>query len=229
MLTGQQFGKYEIKSRSAKAGWARFIPPATRELEPRNVAIKLLPRNFDDDDRRSPFPSRGPRRLRPQSPEYLTIYEIGENEHGSFLATEFIEGRTLREVIQNESISLPRVLRIIEQAANALVAAHAAGIVHRDIKPENIMVRRDSIVKVVDFGLAKPNEEIITVGRREQPDRAWNRNGQCALHVARAGTRAGGRWTDGHLEPWRRALRNADRLSAVRRRIDRRHARRGHL
>jgi serine/threonine protein kinase len=129
----------------------------------RSVAIKLLPTELTtDEDRRSRFRQEARVISALNHPNIITIYEIGENEHGSFLATEYIEGRTLREVIKRESLTLPRILRIVEQAANALVAAHAAHIVHRDIKPENIMVRSDAIVKVLDFGLAKPNEQIIT-------------------------------------------------------------------
>lgn len=124
----------------------------------REVAIKLLPHEFTDDhERKDRFRQEARTVSALNHPNIITIYEIGENEHGSFLATEYIEGRTLRELIKLETLSLTRILRIIEQVANALVAAHQAKIVHRDIKPDNIMVRRDSIVKVLDFGLAKPS------------------------------------------------------------------------
>jgi Tol biopolymer transport system component/predicted Ser/Thr protein kinase len=124
----------------------------------REVAIKLLPHEFTDDaERKSRFRQEARTVSALNHPNIITIYEIGENEHGSFLATEFIEGRTLRELIKSETLSLTRILRIVEQVAHALSAAHQANIVHRDIKPDNIMVRRDSIVKVLDFGLAKPS------------------------------------------------------------------------
>jgi serine/threonine protein kinase len=129
----------------------------------RDVAIKLLPHEFtDDDDRKNRFRQEARTVSALNHPNIITIYEIGENEHGSFLATEYVEGRTLRELIKSETLSLTRILRIIEQVANALVAAHQAKIVHRDIKPDNIMVRRDSIVKVLDFGLAKPSGGVGT-------------------------------------------------------------------
>jgi serine/threonine protein kinase len=128
----------------------------------RNVAIKILPTEFTTDpDRKVRFRQEARVVSALNHPNIITIYEIGEDEHGSFLATEFVDGRTLREVIRNESLTLLRSLRIVEQTANALVAAHAAGIVHRDIKPENIMLRRDSIVKVLDFGLAKQSENLF--------------------------------------------------------------------
>ena len=161
MLTGQQLGKYEIRSKIGEGGMGEVYSAHDSELG-RSVAIKFLPSEFTTDpDRRGRFRQEARVVSALNHPNILTIYEIGEDENGSFLATEFIDGRTLREVIKQESITLPRILRIVEQAANALVAAHAADIVHRDIKPENIMVRRDSIVKVLDFGLAKPNEQTM--------------------------------------------------------------------
>src|SRR6476620_6832921 len=161
MLAGQKIGRYEIHAKLGEGGMGQVFTALDSELG-RNVAIKLLPGEFTEDpDRRSRFKQEARVISAINHPNIITIYEIGENEHGSFLATEYVEGRTLREVIKSESLTLPRILHLIEQAANALVAAHAAKIIHRDIKPENIMVRRDSIVKVLDFGLAKPNEAVI--------------------------------------------------------------------
>jgi len=162
MLTGQRFGRYEIRSKIGEGGMGEVYTAHDSELG-RNVAIKLLPGEFTQDpDRRSRFKQEARVISALNHPNIITIYEIGENEHGSFLATEYVDGRTLRDVIQGESLMLSRTLQLIEQAANALVAAHAARIIHRDIKPENIMVRRDSIVKVLDFGLAKPDETILS-------------------------------------------------------------------
>jgi serine/threonine protein kinase len=90
-------------------------------------------------------------------PNIITVYEIGRTEDSTFIATEFIEGVTLRHRMR-QRLKLTEVLDIATQIASALVAAHAAGIVHRDIKPDNIMVRTDGIVKVLDFGLAKLTE-----------------------------------------------------------------------
>src|SRR5512139_3478604 len=155
MYAGTQIGRYEIRSKIGEGGMGEVYSALDRELD-RNVAIKLLPYEFTADaDRRSRFRQEAKVVSALNHPNIITIYEIGENEHGSYLATELVEGRTLREVLKSESLTLPRILRIIEQAANALNAAHHAHIVHRDIKPENIMVRQDSIVKVLDFGLAK--------------------------------------------------------------------------
>src|SRR6185369_5920799 len=90
-------------------------------------------------------------------PNILTVYQIGREDDAIFIATEFVDGVTLRQHMR-KPLKLIEVLDIGTQIAAALVAAHAAGIVHRDIKPENIMVRKDGIVKVLDFGLAKLTE-----------------------------------------------------------------------
>ena len=164
MLAGQRFGRYEVHTKLGEGGMGEVYTALDSELG-RSVAIKLLPSEFTTDlDRRSRFRQEARVISALNHPNIITIYEIGENEFGSFLATEYVEGRTLRDVIKNESLTLSRILKIIEQAANALVAAHAAGIVHRDIKPENIMLRGDGIVKVLDFGLAKPKNPVIPLG-----------------------------------------------------------------
>ncbi len=163
MFAGTQFGRYEIRSKIGEGGMGEVYSAHDIELD-RDVAIKLLPNEFvADDDRRGRFKQEARVVSALNHPNILTIYEIGENEHGSFLATEFVEGKTLRLIMKSESLTLPRILKIVEQTANALVAAHAAHIVHRDIKPENIMVRSDAIVKVLDFGLAKPVIELGSV------------------------------------------------------------------
>ena len=92
-------------------------------------------------------------------PNILTIHEVGESEDFRFIATEFIDGQTIRELIANADLSVEEILDVAEQVAFALSAAHAAGIVHRDIKPENIMRRTDGLVKILDFGIAKLTEQ----------------------------------------------------------------------
>ncbi len=88
-------------------------------------------------------------------PNIAHIYEIGEAEGAHFIAMEFIDGKTLRDLIRGVSTSLPKLLRYLQHAAEGLAKAHAAGIVHRDLKPDNIMVTRDGHAKILDFGLAK--------------------------------------------------------------------------
>src|SRR5207247_1940027 len=91
-------------------------------------------------------------------PNILTIYEIDEIDSAQFIATEFIEGETLRARMRIVPLRPPEAIDVAIQVASALCAAHSVGIVHRDIKPDNIMLRRDGIVKVLDFGLAKLTE-----------------------------------------------------------------------
>ena len=127
----------------------------------RKVALKLLPARFTQDAERV---RRFQREARAASalnhPNIITIYDIGEHESTHYIATEYIEGQTLRDRIVAGPLSIAEVLDVAIGVANALVAAHAAGIIHRDIKPENIMLRPDGYVKVLDFGLAKLTEDI---------------------------------------------------------------------
>lgn len=160
MFEGQHFGRYEIRSKLGAGGMGEVYVAHDAELG-RDAAVKILPREFStDEERKSRFRQEARTVSSLNHPNIITIYETGENEQGSFLVTELVDGRTLREIIGRESISLVRVLHIAEQVATALIAAHSAHIVHRDIKPENIMLRRDGIVKVLDFGLAKPTLDL---------------------------------------------------------------------
>lgn len=126
----------------------------------RSVALKLLSDKFAFDEshlHRFAIEARAASSL--NHPNILTIYEVGEVEHIHFIATELVEGSTLRKRLKKERLNLSEALDISVQVAAALTAAHAVGIVHRDIKPENIMVRPDGFVKVLDFGLAKLAEK----------------------------------------------------------------------
>jgi serine/threonine protein kinase len=102
-------------------------------------------------------------------PNIVTIYEIGNSNTAHFIATEFVDGKTLRQLINEKPFTLNETLNVCIQVADALSGAHAAGIVHRDIKPENIMIRRDGYVKILDFGLAKLNEQQATDADLETP------------------------------------------------------------
>src|SRR5262245_49420417 len=122
----------------------------------RKVALKLLPSEFTNDaERVRRFVREAKAASATNHPNILTIYEIGQAEGLRFIATEFVDGVTLRQSLQSDGMSIARSLSVAIQVASALSAAHEAGIIHRDIKPENVMVRRDEIVKVLDFGLAK--------------------------------------------------------------------------
>ncbi len=126
----------------------------------RKIAVKVLTEDIaSDKDRLRRFEQEARAASALNHPNILTVFEFGFEKNVHFLATEFVEGETLRERISGGGLSISDALNIGEQTAFALSAAHAARIVHRDIKPENIMIRRDGIVKVLDFGLAKLTEK----------------------------------------------------------------------
>src|SRR5207253_9646885 len=125
----------------------------------RKVALKLLAEELTQNrDRLSRFDQEAYAASALNHPNILTIYEMGDEGGRHFIATEFIDGVTLRKRLAGAPMDLSEVLDVAIQIAGALEEAHAAGIVHRDIKPENIMIRRNGHVKVLDFGLAKLTE-----------------------------------------------------------------------
>ena len=125
----------------------------------RKVAIKLLPERYTQDpERLRRFGQEAQAASALNHPNIITIFEIGEAEGRHFIATEYIEGGTLRRRMSGAKLPIGEALDIASQVVSALTAAHAAGIVHRDIKPENIMIRPDGYVKILDFGLAKLTE-----------------------------------------------------------------------
>jgi eukaryotic-like serine/threonine-protein kinase len=138
------------------AGGMGEVYLAEDETLNRKVALKLLPVRFTRDEERV---RRFQREARAASalnhPNILTIYEIGHDDSVHYIATEYIEGETLRERLAKQRLNAGEVLDVAIGVGSALAAAHDAGIIHRDIKPENIMLRPDGYVKVLDFGLAK--------------------------------------------------------------------------
>ena len=154
-LANQRFGHYKILRQIGAGGMGEVYLAEDARLR-RKVALKILPETVAADAERL---SRFEREARAASalnhPNILTVYEFGAENGVHFLATELVEGETLRKKLNDGEIDFPDALDIAEQIVFALSAAHAAGIVHRDIKPENIMIRRDGIIKVLDFGIAK--------------------------------------------------------------------------
>jgi serine/threonine protein kinase len=152
---GREIGPYRIIEHLGTGGMAEVYLAEDTRLN-RLVALKLLPAYFASDNARlRRFQSEARAASALNHPNILTIHEVGEDDGVYFIATEFIDGQTIRELIRNEALSLEEILDNVEQVASALSIAHAAGIVHRDIKPENIMRRPDGLVKILDFGIAK--------------------------------------------------------------------------
>ena len=152
---GQQVGHYQILDLLGTGGMGE-VYLAQDTLLRRNIALKLLPADFTIDQKRvQRFQQEARAASALNHPNIITIHEISQFEGRNFIATEFIEGETLRQLIRQSKVSLGETLDITFQVVSALQAAHQAGIIHRDIKPENIMIRPDGYVKVLDFGLAK--------------------------------------------------------------------------
>src|SRR6266536_2113033 len=136
---GAKLGRYEIRSKIGEGGMGEVYRAQDTELD-RTVAIKILPENLASDQQRlQRFIQEAKAASALNHPHILTIYEIGTIGNSRFIATEFIDGETLRPHVK-ASTNVGEILEIGIQVAGALATAHAAGIVHRDIKPENIMV-----------------------------------------------------------------------------------------
>jgi eukaryotic-like serine/threonine-protein kinase len=156
---GQKIASYEIVSFISRGGMGEVYLAQDRRLS-RKVALKILPVSFTRDvDRLRRFEQEARAASALNHPNIITIYEILKANSTHVLATEFVEGETLRQRLSHTALNLNQSLQIAIQVADALAAAHQAGIVHRDIKPENIMLRPDGYVKVLDFGLAKLAEQ----------------------------------------------------------------------
>jgi serine/threonine protein kinase/Flp pilus assembly protein TadD len=158
IVIGEKIGHYKVQSSIGAGGMGEIYRASDTRLR-RDVAIKILPESLmKDASAIERFMREAYAASALNHPNILTIFDIGEHESTHFIATEFVEGETLRQRMQNSKFRLAEILDIAIQIANALVAAHEAGIIHRDIKPENVMIRRDGYVKVLDFGIAKLSE-----------------------------------------------------------------------
>ncbi|HET6977186.1 MAG TPA: protein kinase [Pyrinomonadaceae bacterium] len=155
---GATLARYRIIDKIGAGGMGEVYRAQDTELG-RPVALKFLTTDVSQQPSRlKRFIQEAKAASALNHPNILTVYEIGRVDDHTFIATEFVEGVTLRQHMRYQRLKLLEVLDIAIQISSALVAAHAAGIVHRDIKPENIMVRKDGIVKLLDFGLAKLTE-----------------------------------------------------------------------
>ena len=152
---GQTIGSFRILSQLGRGGMGEVYLAQDSKLG-RKVALKLLPEELtrrEDLVRRFALEAKAASGL--NHPNIVTVYEIGQTGSSEYIATEYIEGETLRQHFRRGRMSVREVLDVVIQMAGALAAAHAEGIIHRDIKPENVMLRPDGYVKILDFGLAK--------------------------------------------------------------------------
>jgi len=169
LSVGQKIGTFEVLSFISRGGMGEVYLAQDQRLN-RKVALKLLPASFTkDNDRLRRFAQEARAASALNHPNIITIYEIQELNSSHVIATEFVEGETLRQRMNRAPLSLSETLNISIQISDALSAAHKAGIIHRDIKPENVMLRPDGYVKVLDFGLAKLSEHPTASSPGEAP------------------------------------------------------------
>jgi serine/threonine protein kinase len=161
LLVGRTIGHYKLSERIGAGGMGEVYLAADLTAG-REAALKLLPTRFTGNtERLKRFKQEARAVVGLNQPNIVTVYEIGEDHSTHYIASELIEGETLRQRLMRGPIQLSEAVDVAIQAANALAAAHERGIVHRDIKPENIMLRPDGYVKVLDFGIAKLAEQEV--------------------------------------------------------------------
>src|SRR5881398_3424483 len=158
LAAGTKLGRYEIRSQIGEGGMGEVYLAQDTKLD-RKIALKILPAELAaNEDRMRRFVQEAKAAAALNHPHIAHIYEIGEHDGVNFIAMEFVDGFTLRQLIHEKQTDLPKLLRYLQHAAEGLAKAHAAGIIHRDLKPDNIMVTRDGHAKILDFGLAKLTE-----------------------------------------------------------------------
>ena len=186
LLVGQTIGHYKLSERIGTGGMGE-VYLATDMTAGRKAALKLLPVRFTGDaERLKRFQREARAVVGLNHPNILTVYEIGEHHSTHYIASELIEGETLRQRLMRGRIEVGEAVDVAIQVASALAAAHEAGIVHRDIKPENIMLRRDGYVKVLDFGIAKLAESAFAKPLRSprRPSAAATADGAGSMTLA---------------------------------------------
>jgi len=157
-LTGRQIGHYQILAPLGEGGMGIVYKARDQHLD-RFVAIKVLPPELvADHDRKRRFVQEAKAASALNHPNIITVHDIANDNGTDFIVMEYVQGKTLGQLIPRRGLKLNDVLKYSIQMADALAKAHTAGIVHRDIKPGNIMVSEGGLVKVLDFGLAKLTE-----------------------------------------------------------------------
>ena len=160
LAAGSRLGAYEILSPLGAGGMGEVYRARDTKLG-REIAVKVLPAGVSTDPgRRQRFEQEARSASALNHPGIVTIYDIGSADGVIYIAMELVDGRTLRDLLAEQPLTIRKLLEIGAQAADGLAKAHAAGIVHRDLKPENLMITKDGFVKILDFGLAKLAEPV---------------------------------------------------------------------
>ncbi|HEY6120532.1 MAG TPA: serine/threonine-protein kinase, partial [Pyrinomonadaceae bacterium] len=203
-IEGTVIAHYRVLSRIGVGGMGEVYLARDTKLD-RSVALKILPSDLAADEARmARFAQEAKTASALNHPNIITIYEIGQAGSLMYIATEFIEGETLRRHLQETDISVSEALDLAIQVASALAAAHEAGVIHRDIKPENLMIRRDGILKVLDFGVAKLTDSSGKVDREAQTLNLIETTPGALLGTAAymSPEQARGREMDGRTDVW---------------------------
>jgi serine/threonine protein kinase len=166
---GATIGPYRVLFRLGSGGMGE-VWRATDTKRGLEVAIKVLsPESARDEDRMRRFAMESKAASALRHPNILTVHEVGTSDAGPYLVTEYVEGSTVRNLLNEGPMPVARAVDVALQAAEGVASAHSLGMVHRDLKPENLMVNRDGVVKILDFGLAKllnpTEEEALNAGR----------------------------------------------------------------
>ena len=154
-MVGRRLSHYEILARIGEGGMGVVYKARDTRLD-RAAAIKILSSAATATaEQRQRFTQEAKAASALNHPGIITIYDIASDQDVDFIAMEYVQGKTLEQLIDRKALTLKTALDYAVQAAQALVKAHAAGIIHRDLKPANIMVTDDGLVKILDFGVAK--------------------------------------------------------------------------
>ncbi len=174
LAAGSSFGPYTILTPLGAGGMGAVYRARDSKLG-RDVAIKVLPPEFAADrDRLARFEQEARSASALNHPNIITIFEVGQAEETPYIAMEVVEGRSLRDLLDDGKLPLRKAIGIAAQIADGLAAAHERGVVHRDLKPENVMVTKSGHVKLLDFGLAKlaaveQSEETVRMAGQTRP------------------------------------------------------------
>jgi serine/threonine protein kinase len=165
LAAGSRLGPYEILSPLGAGGMGEVYRAHDSRLR-RDVAIKVLPSAVSgDSERLRRFEQEARAAAALNHPNILTVHEIGRHDGQPYVASELLEGQTLRSILRAGALPLKKTVDYAIQLASGLAAAHDKGIVHRDVKPENLIVTADGRLKILDFGLAKLTESVSSASQ----------------------------------------------------------------
>ncbi|WP_437686630.1 serine/threonine-protein kinase [Sorangium sp. So ce176] len=182
---GARVGRFTVLDRAGQGGMGIVYAAYDPELD-RRVALKLIAPGTFDPEGRSRLVREAQAMARLSHPNVVPIYEIGEHGRGVFVAMEFVDGRTLRDLSREPPRAWEAVLAAGIEAGRGLAAAHREGLVHRDVKPDNILIGKDGRARIADFGLARPQHEadwLLAGGRSAGVPGSGSLRGGGSLHA----------------------------------------------